>query len=130
MEIDADDGVLLHRQPGAEVARAVDLPVHDASVARDQADEPGVLALVDVALQHRVQAFEPLGRESLGFRRASGQRLRGGRRGRQDEGDDKWKQRPDRHGARFYQATHPAVTRSTRSNQLNRSAPPINLINL
>ncbi len=55
-------------------------------MARNQADEPGVLALVDLALQHRVQAFEPLRRKSLGFRRGRRQRLRGGRGRRQDEG--------------------------------------------
>ena len=86
---------------------------------------PGVLALVDVPLQHRVKALEPLGRESLGFRRASGQRLRGSGGGCQDEGDDKGEQRPNQHCARFYQATHPAG-----GNRVQPGPTRFNVINL
>ena len=72
---------------GAEVARPVDLPVDDAPVARNQADEARVLALVHVALQHGVQALQPVGREPFGFRCRRRQRLRAGGRGQQEEGD-------------------------------------------
>ena len=45
----------------AEIARPVGLPVEDPSVADDQADDTSVPAAVDVPLQHRVHALEPLG---------------------------------------------------------------------
>ena len=75
-----EDRVLLHRLVRFLVAPALRLEVDDLALARDQRHRAGNLVRVDVVLDERVDAFEPLRRhaDGLGLReRQVGLRRRG-----------------------------------------------------
>jgi len=91
-----EDRVLRHRARGFDVRLAEGLVMHDASAARDERDDAGDAAVVDVALHPGAQALEPLGRDADGLGRGRGRRL-GSQQGSEREEEKNGKDREQAH---------------------------------